>query len=136
MLKILEFIVTTLKNDTTLKGYVDGRIFPTGVDIIPEKTLFPLITFFTLSEVTRTVPKNVREGVYQIDVWSILSQLELENISERILTLLNYEQFRTGYGNKVLRWTREDASNDMYERHRRIWHKSLRFRTWVNNQAA
>ena len=132
MLNVLQFIVNTIKNDATIQSYVADRVFPTGVDITPEAPkLFPLITFHTVSEITRTVPKGARDSVYQIDAWSMLSQLEVENIGERIIALLNFTQFHTGYGSTVLRWQREDAGTDMFEADRRIWHKTLRFRTWV-----
>lgn len=133
MLTLLEFIVNTLKNDTTIQGFVGTRIYPTGVDITPEAGMFPLITFHTVSEVTRTVPLGVRDSVYQIDVWSTLSQLETEQISERILTLLNRSQFHSGYGSTVLRWQRQEGANDLFESDRRIWHKALRFRAWQTN---
>jgi len=131
MLIILEFIVNTLKNSLTLQGQVADRIFPTGVDIEPEKSVFPLITFHTVSEITRTVPKGARDSVYQIDIWSVLSQLQIETIAEIVIGLLNFTQFHGGYGSTVLRWQREDSGSDLYEADRRIWHKSLRFRTWV-----
>ena len=131
MLNVLEYIVSVLKNDSQIQGYVGDRIFPTGVDITPEKSLFPIITFHTVTETTRSAPKGARDSVYQIDVFSILSQFEIENIAERILTLLNFTKFNTGYGTIVLRWQRQDAGVDMYESDRRIWHKSLRLRSWV-----
>ncbi len=131
MLNVLQFIANTIKNDSTIQGFVGDRVFPTGVDITPESTLFPLITFHTVTEITRTVPRGARDSVYQVDAWSILSQLEVENIAERIISLLNFTQFYTGYGTDVLRWNRQDGGTDLYEADRRIWHKTLRFRTWV-----
>lgn len=133
MLTILEFIVNTLKNDSTLQTFVGERIYPSGVDITPESGLFPQITFHTASDLTRTNPAGARDSVYQIDIWSILSQYEVEQISERILTLLNRTQFHSGYGSTVLRWQRQDAGNDLPEADRRIWRKSLRFRTWATS---
>jgi hypothetical protein len=130
MLTILEYIVNLLKTDATIIGFVSDRIYPTGVDITPENGLFPLITFSTVSEITRTVPVSARDSIYQIDIWSILSQYEVEQITERILTLLNRSQFHTGYGSTVLRWQRQDGANDIFESDRRIWHKALRFRAW------
>jgi hypothetical protein len=133
MLQILEFIANTIKNDSQIQGFVSDRIFPIGVDITPEETLFPLITFFTVSDVIRTVPLGARDGIYQVDVWSRLSQLETEQIAERIITIVNFTKFNTGYGTVKLRWNRGDGAVDIPEMDRRIWHKVLRFRTWSNN---
>jgi hypothetical protein len=129
MLEVVEYIVNILSNNADIQGYVGTRIFPTGVDITPEAPdLFPLITFHSISEITRTVPRGAREAIIQIDVWSILSQLQVEEISEKIISILNFIQFRDG---TCLRWNREDGAVDLTESDRRIWRKSLRFRYWA-----
>jgi hypothetical protein len=139
MLETLRFIVNTIKNDSIIKEFVGNRVFPLGVDITPESSLFPMITFYTISDITRTVPRGARDSIYQIDIWSATtkthagSQAEIEQISERIIALLNFTQYRTGYGASVLRWNRQEGGVDLYESDRRIFHKALRFRTWVAN---
>lgn len=135
MLEVVEYIVNVLTNDSIIQGFVGTRIFPSGVDITPEvKENFPMITFFEVSEITRTVPLGVRESIYQIDIWSISSLLETDQIAERILTILNFTHFNTGFGTRVMRWARQDAGLDMIEGDRRMWHKVLRFRSWVQLQ--
>lgn len=140
MLNLVINIIDTLKNDPTIASFVGNRVYPQGVDIFPEATAnpaqgtsaaFPLITIHTVSEITRTVPLGERETLMQISVWSRLGQLQVEQISERALTVLNFQQFHTGMGTTVLRWQREDAGVDQYESDRRIWHKAITFRAWA-----
>lgn len=85
----------------------------------------------TVSEITRTNPRGERETLIQIDIWSRESQLETEQIAERILAISNFQQFHTGYGTTVQRWKREDNGVDFFEADRRIWHKALTFRIWA-----
>jgi len=133
MLSLLQNIINTIKDDSTIQGFVSDRVFPEGVDIVPETTLFPLITVHTISEVTKTNPLYEREILIQVSVWSRLSELEKEQISERVLDLLNYQQFNTGYGTTIQRWQREDTGVDLFEADRRIWHKALTFRIWARS---
>ena len=133
MLTMLEFIINTLKNDSVIQSFVDSRIYPDGVDIDPETNLYPLITVHCISERTLTNPLNERECLIQVSVWSRLSHLEMEQIAERVLTLLNYDQFHSGYGTTILRWQRQDSGVDMEETDRRIWHKALSFRIWAHS---
>jgi hypothetical protein len=142
MQKVLEFVIDTLKNDPELQEYLkDGtnptRVFPQGVDISPEE--LPMITIFNVSEITKTVPFGEREGVLQVDIWvnegnlTESPQLIIEKINERVLTLLNFAQYQSGYSSTLLRWSREDASIDAFEPDRRIWHKATRWRWWAKS---
>ena len=140
MLTLIENTINSLLADATIATYVGNRVYPTGVDIYPEATAnpnqgpsaaFPLIVVFTVSEITRTVPLNERETTIQVSIYSRLNQIEVENIAERALSVLNFQQFRSGYGTTILRWQREDAGVDLPETGRRIWHKALTFRAWA-----
>jgi hypothetical protein len=131
MTNLIANIINTLKADGTIHGYVADRIYPRGVDIFPETTLFPLITIYTVSEVTRSNPRGERETLIQIDIWSRKNQLEIESIAERALAVLNFQQFHTGVGTTILRWQREDAGVDAFESDRRIWHRAITYRAWA-----
>ena len=133
MLTIIQEIISTLLADTIIQGFVSDRIFPEGIDIVPETTLFPLITIHNISERTLTNPKNEREITVQISIWSRKNQLEVEQISEAVLSLLNYQQFHTGYGTTIKRWQREDSGVDIFESDRRIWQKAISFRIWAHS---
>ncbi len=141
MLQLVENIINTLLADSTIKQYVNNRIYPNGVDIYPEaiappegqtpSAQFPMIAIHTVSEITRTVPLGHRETVIQVSIFSRLSQLEVEEIAEQILSLLNFQNFYNGYGNTILFWQRQDSGIDLFESDRRIWHKALSFRAWA-----
>jgi len=131
MLTVTQNIIDVVKADATIKTFINERIYPEGVDIIPETTLFPLITIHNISEITLTNPKGERECLVQLSIWSRLSQLETEQIAERLLTILNFQTFNSGYGTTIKRWQREDSGVDLPETDRRIWHKALTFRVWA-----
>jgi hypothetical protein len=133
MLTLLQNITDTVLADPTMQGFIANRVYPDGVDIDPETTLFPLLTIHSISEVTLTNPKYERDCLIQISIWSRLSHLETEQIAERLLDLFNYQQFNTGYGTTIQRWQREDAGVDLYESDRRIWHKAITFRIWAKS---
>lgn len=131
MLTITQNLISSLLADATVKSLVSNRIFPEGVDIVPETTLFPLITIHNISERTLTNPRNEREITIQVSIWSRKNQLEVEQISEGVLQVLNYQRFNSGYGSTIQRWGREDSAVDLFEADRRVWHKALTFRVWA-----
>lgn len=142
MLQVLQYVITTLKNDATLQTYLGTsptRVFPQGVDTSPEN--MPCITVFNVSEVTHTNPRSEREGMIQVDIWvnkgtaSLSPQLLSETIYERVLTLMNFDQYQSGYGNSLLRWSREDFMLDQFESDRRIYHKVIRWKWWARPQS-
>jgi len=142
MLQILQYVITTLKNDATLQTYLGTsptRVFPQGVDISPEN--LPCITVFNVSEITHTTERNERDGTIQIDIWvnagtaTLSPQLLSETIAERVLILLNFAQYQSGYGNSLLRWSREDMMVDQFESDRRIYHKVIRWKWWARPQS-
>lgn len=132
MLEILTNMVSVLINDTTLTAIVPSTNILTGpVDILEEKAVelvLPQINIHTISEVSRTVPSDVRDTLVQVDIWSRNSQLEIENIYERIITLLNYTN--PTVGSARIFWQRLDGANDLYESDRRIWHRAMTYRAW------
>ena len=130
MLAVLENVISTLVNDSSIQVFVSDRVYPEGVDMTNETVKFPLITVHNISEVTKTNPRGERECLVQVSIWSRLNQLEVENIAERVLQLLNFQQFNSGYGSSIQRWQREEAGVDLFESDRRIWHKALTFRAW------
>lgn len=129
MKQIVKYVISTLASDPTIQTYVGTRVSPQGVDISPE--VLPCITVFQLDEQSKTVPFREREGLIQIDIWGNISQLQIENISERVLDLLNFAQYQSGYSTSLLRWGREESSIDLFETDRRIWHRAIRWRWWA-----
>ena len=128
MLRAKRLVIDTLKNDATIQGYVVDRVYAAGIDIIPE--ILPAITVQDVSESIRTVPLGKKDIIIQVDIWSITNQLEVDNIYERIQTLINFRQLADDGTNQVY-WMREDSMVDLPESERRIWHKAIRYRTWA-----
>jgi len=126
-------IVNILTTDPTLTVIVPATNILVGpVDIAQEQVAsltLPQINLHQITELTNLVPKNTRETSFQLDIWSRDSQLEVENIYERILTLLNY--LTTDQGGNHIFYERSSGSVDMYETDRRIWHRATTFEVWV-----
>jgi hypothetical protein len=129
MLAVYENVINTIKNDSIIQSFVSDRVYPEGVDINPE--VLPMVTVHHISEIVHTVPRNDRMIQMQVSIWSKLSELEVEQIAERVEDLLNFQTFDTGYGSAIQRWQRMDTGADLFESDRRIWHKALTFRIWA-----
>ncbi len=132
MLEIFTKIIGILTTDATLNAIVPATsIFTGAVDVTMEKQvelLYPRIVLWQVSEISRTVPQNARDTQVQLDIWSRNSMIEVENIYERVLTLLNYDS-----GNKDTAhvfWQRLSGAVDQFETDRRIWHRSITFTCW------
>lgn len=132
MLEIFQKLVSVLTADATLTTIVPVNRFFTGPpDITQElqsETSPPIVVLFQVSEAVRTVPVNARDTVVQLDIWSRNSQLELENIYERILTLLNY--LSADQSTAHIFWQVLRGAVDQFESDRRIWHRSCTFTIW------
>lgn len=128
MKAIKKLVIDTLLADSTLRGYVARRIYPRDFDIMPDT--MPMITIADVAGGIRTVPRNCRDMVMQLDIWSNKNQTEVENIYERVTTLLNY---LNGLNSGVITWwIREDSQIDISESDdRRIWHKAITYRAWA-----
>lgn len=93
MEKIDDILYTTIKDDSTIRGYTgytatDPRIYPAhtlaDIDITSAKPAY--ITYFKVADVPPFA--DLEEEIYQFDVWSKSQQTNL-NIFARIDTLLN-----------------------------------------------
>src|SRR3972149_7022772 len=126
MKNVLIKIVDVLKNDATLTAIVPStQIFVGPVDVVTEvqaELLLPQINIHQVSESSRSVPLNVRDTIIQLDIWSRNSQLEVEDIYERIITLLNYLSVDQGVNH--IFWEKLSGATDLYESDRRIWHRA------------
>ena len=136
MLNIIQKELALLTIDSTLATLMNTttpnkRIFTGAVDIVKEtqSTLgFPLLNIIAISESFRTVPEGARDSRIQIDIWSRNSELEVENIYERIQTLLN---FKSGDINSShVFWQRSSGMSSDYENDVRLWHYSTDFTIW------
>lgn len=132
MLDIAKKIIDVLINDATLTAIVPAaNIFTGPVDIVIEKQtefFHPMVILSLVSESSRSVPSNVRDTVFQIDIYDRNTYLEMENIYEKILEALNYLSYNEG--DSHIFWQRMSASNDDYDSDRRVWHRSFRFTAW------
>lgn len=133
MLELLEYLINALKTDSTLTAIVPAtQIFTGPVDVATEKQaelLLPQINVHIVSEVTRTVPLNVRDTMVQIDIWSRNSLLETINIYEEILNALNY--VTADKDTAHIFWQRSGGAADQYESDRRIFHRSITIQAWI-----
>lgn len=132
MKEIIEKIISILIADSTLTAIVpSSNIFVGPVDVATEKQaelLLPQVNIHIISEAQRTVPKNVRDTMVQIDIWSRNSLMETINIYERIITLLQYQT--TDQSNSHIFWDRLGSAVDQYESDRRIFHRAMTFQVW------
>lgn len=132
MLEIFQKIITVLTADATLTAIVPAaNIFTGAADVTVEKQtelLSPAIVLSQVSEAVRSVPLNARDTQIQLDIYSRNSQLEVENIYERILTLLNY--ISSDQSTAHIFWQRLGGAVDMFESDRRIWHRACTFVVW------
>lgn len=133
MLELLEYFITQLTTNTGVTTLVPStQIFAGPVDVATEfqsELLIPQINIHIVSEASRTVPLNTRDTIIQIDIWSRNNMLESVQISEAILTALNYNQGNIS-GSAHIFWQRMGSTVDQYEGDRRIWHRTLTFQVW------
>lgn len=133
MKQLIEKIIALLIADGILTAIVPATNILTGpVDVVTEKQselLLPQINVHVISESQRTVPKNVRDTMVQIDIWSRNSFLETVNIYERIITLLEYQTIDKDTAH--IFWDRLGSAVDQYESDRRIFHRAMTFQCWV-----
>lgn len=136
MLKFKEWLVTTIKNDATMQGFLaDGNggynIYPADIDIQPER--FPAITYQDVGVAILSVPRGMHIGLVQLDIYSIKNAIEVENIYERLGVLLNFKDSTTQTVTGTLWWVREDSARDMHTPKRRVWRKSVDLKIWMTN---
>jgi hypothetical protein len=74
------------------------------------------------------VPQGARDSIYQLDIWSRVSQLELEQIYERVLDILNFISYDKDTAH--IFWERLSGASDHYETEMRLWHRSMTFTFW------
>ncbi len=132
MLEIFKKLISVLTTDATLTALVPANNIYTGrADIVMEKqnTLnYPSVVLTLVSEAVRSVPTNARDTMVQLDIWSRNSQLEIENIYERILTDLDY---LSGDQNSAhIWWQILRGAVDLFETDRAVWHRSCSFTLW------
>jgi hypothetical protein len=140
MLNINQNLVNQLKNDSTLATLMgvtvpNLRIFSGAVDIVKQlqnELGFPMIEMHTISESVRTVPLNTKDTMVQLDIWSRVSELQVQQIYERVMTLLNFQQtITTGNVNgTTIEWQRSDGAVEEYSSDIRLWKVSLTLKVW------
>lgn len=123
-----EYIYTTLSSDTTIKGYVGANVFAGGVDLIEA---YPCITIEEMSETDEWAPFNVRNVEVTITAWSESSNLEADEIFERIRTIFNMNQGGTTPLSELIHKAHLEGAHEHYDTERRLWRKAADIRFWV-----
>jgi hypothetical protein len=136
MLVFKKYFVDKIKADATMQGYLahagDYNVYPGGVDLAPEQ--FPAVTFFEAGSTMLSRPQGMRVGMLQVDIWSINTALEVENIYTRLAQLFNFQDSTTNtFSNGKLYWLREQSVKDMSEPGRRLWRKMVNLKYWASN---
>jgi len=138
MLQFKEWMVSTINADTTLQGYLKDThgnmsVYPVDVDVQPEQ--FPAITYMDVSDVILAVPQGTHVGRIQLDIWSITSALEVEQIYNQLGVVFNFQhsQVATQTISGTLWWVRQESAKDFHTPARRIWRKSIDLKYWANN---
>jgi hypothetical protein len=133
MLEILQNLIGILTADATLTSIVPANnIFTGPVDVVMQKQadlLYPQINLHIISEAQRSNPLGARDTQVGIEIFSRNSQLELENIYERIVTLLSYET--ADQDTAHIFWTRLGGAVDIIETDRRFWHRAVTYSAWA-----
>lgn len=129
MKRISQLIIDTIKSDSAMQSLIGSAVYPYNIDISPDK--MPAITLLNVSGGWRTCPKNMKDMTIQLDIWSRNNQTEVENIYERLSTILNYINGTTSSGT-IYWWIREENQIDIPEQDdRSLWHKSVRYQVWA-----
>jgi hypothetical protein len=139
MFNFKAWLVQMLINDSQLQALLGASdntqvpVFPTDVDIQPE--IFPAITFADVSDMLRWRPQGVHQGRLQLDIWSVNSSSEVENIYTRVAAILNFQhsasasQSFTG----TLWWCKQVNAKDVHIPDRRMWHKMVEVQFFAQN---
>ena len=126
MLALKTWLVATITADATLQGYLsDGsshyNVYPMEVDVTPEQ--LPAITYADIGVTVTSVPKGMHIGSIQLDIWSKISALEVEQIYDPLQAVLNFQHSQTASISisGTLWWLRENGARDLHTPSRRIW---------------
>lgn len=142
MINLRQWLVSMVTSDTTLQTLLRNNtaskavtysVFPIGTDIQPEA--FPALTFMDAGITLLSVPKGMHVGNFQVDIFSIKNELEIETIYERLVQLINYQHSRITtslFPNGTLYWIRETVVKDTISTgtSRRLWRKTINYKVW------
>lgn len=140
MLNISANIVKQLNSDPILAGLMGASIpnksiYVGAIDIVKQLQVelgFPVIEMHTISESVRTVPLNVKDTMVQLDIWSRVSELQVQQIYEQVLKLLNFQStITTGSVNgTTIEWQRSSGAVEDYSSEIRLWKISVDLKIW------
>jgi hypothetical protein len=106
-------VVSALKADTTLKGFVSDRVIFMS---LPDEPEFPCITYYEQNNSPALVGDGkelTSESVMVIDVWSKGSTTAIAQAVDSVMAGLNF---------------RREFAGDLYESDTGVYHKSMRYR--------
>lgn len=123
-------IYTLLKSDNTLKGYLSGtatdsKIYPALRD---DYENFPCLIYSEVASSFRTVPKNVQDLTFQLQIFSKEDKQNIENIYTSINNLLNYY-----YDKGEIVYSKMTLAVDSNLTDRQLYAKTLRYQVWLKN---
>ncbi len=133
MYEIFKQLISILTGDATLTAMIPAANITTGpFDVVTEaqaSLYYPHITLNLSSESTRSIPTGTRDTLVSLDIFSNTSQLEVDNIYERIITLLEYYNTMVD-ATAVIFWMKVSGASDQFESSRRIWNRSVHIIVW------
>jgi hypothetical protein len=124
VLKIIDILRTDSTLQTLLSGTVsDKKVYP-GIN--PSFENFPCITYEVIGSFDNEAPRSTQEGLIQLHLYTKASKDNLEDISTRIKTLLQYYKIDTP---RIYELNKQ-SEIDMNETDRLLWGKVLRYTIW------
>lgn len=124
-------VVAVLQNDSALQTLLSGtstnkKIFPS----IPNQfESLPCIVYSVIGAGFRSIPFGEEDITLQLNLLSKTSKQNIEDISTRVNTLLNY--YNNDFNNIV--YMKKVGEVDENETDRQLWQKALRYQIWTLN---
>ena len=123
MKKTKVLIYRQLVEDSVLLNMVNGHIYYTR----PEKNIqLPSVLFWEVSGY-KDREHNFEEEIFQIDIFG---QENVDDIAERVDTLLDGKRFKDNSDNTVIVWIEQMTKGEDFESD--VFHKYIRYRVVTN----
>lgn len=113
MKNIKTTVVSTLKADTAIKGYVSDRVI---FYALPDSPVFPCITYYEQNNSPALVGDGkelTSESVIVIDIWATGSTTAIAQAVDSVMASLYFVR---------------EFAGDLYETDTGVYHKSMRYR--------
>jgi hypothetical protein len=139
MIGFKTWVVQTISTDSILQGYLldqnnNVNVFPVDIDLQPEQ--FPCIIYQDSAISVLSRPQGMHVGTFQLDIYSLLNALEVEQIYDRVAQLFNFQDSTTQTIDGTLWWIREQNVRDMHDSERKLWRKNIELKFWYSKTDA